>query len=94
MRHNKALALALTAGLGWALMAGSQATTKSAGPTAGGDKKLFAQLMAEGAAEFPKICAMCHGPEGAGLMFLQMEADEIRMLSDALSRNPYADRQR
>ena len=68
MKMHRYFALALTAGLGWALIAGSQATTKSASPTTGGNKELFAQLMAEGAVEFPKICAMCHGKEGAGLV--------------------------
>jgi len=67
MKKHKYFALALGAGLGWALMASAQGTTQSAAPTTFGDKELFAALMTEGAAEFPKTCAMCHGPEGAGL---------------------------
>jgi len=64
---HKYFALAVAAGLGWVLMVGAQEPTKSAVPTTGGDKELFAQLMAEGAEVFPKVCAMCHGPQGAGL---------------------------
>jgi len=65
-RHNIFFALAFAAGLGWALEAGAQNATQAAGPAAGSDPKLFAQLMAEGKAVFPKTCAACHGSNAGG----------------------------
>ena len=79
MKTKSYVILALTVGLGPTLIARAE---EPAGATNAPiqNVQLFSQLMAEGRAAFPQVCAGCHGPQASGKVgpALRKNLKEIR----------------